>query len=69
MTDLNEKARKFIRELRYKRKIGCNELDIHIFGFKNGFTSKFENGKKDITLTTLSKYADALNFNLIFNNE
>lgn len=65
--DVNEDFRKFLREKRNELGINAREMDLIVFGNKNiSYTSRFENGNKKMTLDTMGKFLDALDFEIKF---
>lgn len=65
--DINEDFRKFLREKRNELGINTREMDQIVFGNKNiSYTSRFETGNKKMTLDTMGKFLDALDFEIKF---
>ena len=65
--DINEDFRKFLREKRNELNIKANEMDLIVFGNKKlSYTSPFESGNKKMTLDTIGKFLDALDYEIKF---
>lgn len=65
--DVNEDFRKFLREKRNELGINASEMDLIVFKNKKiSYTSRFENGNKKMTLDTLGRFLDALDFEIKF---
>lgn len=64
--DTNEQFRVFLRAKRTELGISSRELDRIIFGKNIAYTSRFENGDKQMTLETMGRFLEALDYEIQF---
>lgn len=64
--DVNEEFRIFLREKRNELKISTRELDKMVFGKEISYTSNFETGKKKMSMDTMGKFLEALDYEIKF---